>query len=331
MKSPHYQPQLRKWLAWITSLLALTVIIAQVAQHEALNTESIAWAQLMPKQAWPLVLAAVLLPLNWGIEALKWHLLLQRTNRFIGQSYREVLVGSTFGFMTPNRTGDALARVAMLPSEIRTHGLRSFGWSAWAQGGMTLSFGAAATAWFLNTLSIAAGTQTLWLIPVIACAGAAAWWTLGWANAQFGQSVLLRLQKSFPLPVWLESKSPDALKSVRPQLPLIIALSAIRYAVFTSQFALGLIAFGFSNPSELFPAIALVYWGNMIIPTAALAEMGVREALIVMVLQPAPEMVVPLIAGTFFIWALNLVIPAIIGAIIGAVVGSDSMNTADEH
>ena len=69
----------------------------------------------------------------------------------------------------------------------------------------------------------------------------------------------------------------------------------------------------------------------MIIPTAALAEMGVREALIVMVLQPAPEMVVPLIAGTFFIWALNLVIPAIIGAIIGAVVGSDSMNTADEH
>jgi hypothetical protein len=45
--------------------------------------------------------------------------------------------------------------------------------------------------------------------------------------------------------------------------------------------------------------------------------MGVREALIVMVLQPAPEMVVPLMAGTFFIWSLNLVVPAVFGAIVG--------------
>ncbi|MDA7708962.1 hypothetical protein N8802_01970, partial [Flavobacteriales bacterium] len=67
--------------------------------------------------------------------------------------------------------------------------------------------------------------------------------------------------------------------------------------------------------------------GNMIIPTAALAEMGIREALIVLVIQPQPEMVVPLITGTFAIWMLNLVLPALLGAIIG----TPSMNATHEH
>ena len=35
MKSPRYQPRSRKCLAWITSLLALTVIVLQVMQHDA--------------------------------------------------------------------------------------------------------------------------------------------------------------------------------------------------------------------------------------------------------------------------------------------------------
>jgi hypothetical protein len=316
MKSPRYQPRSRKCLAWITSLLALTVIVLQVMQHDAVASASLKWSQLLPRYGWPLALATALLPLNWGIEALKWHLLLRRSRRSMNQSYREVLVGSTWGFLTPNRSGDAVARVALLPAEQRSLGLRSFGWSAWAQGGMTLTFGSLATAWFMSPLAAAAGTKVLWLIPMLALAGAAAWWTLGWANIRFGFNALMWLQQRFKLPTWLD---PETIESdqARPHFPLIIALSAARYSVFTCQFALGLIAYGFGDVTVLIPAIAMVYWGNMIIPTAALAEMGVREALIVMVLQPAPEMVVPLMAGTFFIWSLNLVVPAVFGAIVG--------------
>lgn len=326
MKSPRYQPRSRKWLAWITSVLALTVIVWQVMQHDAVAAQSLKWSQLLPRHIWPLALAAVLLPLNWGIEALKWHMLLRRSKGSMSQSYREVLVGSTWGFLTPNRSGDAVARVALLPAEMRSLGLRSFGWSAWAQGGMTLTFGSLATAWFLSPLAAAAGTKALWLIPMLALAGTTAWWTLGWANIRFGHNALLWLQERFKLPTWIDPQIAKSSGQTRPHFPLIIALSAARYCIFTCQFTLGLIAYGFADATVLLPAIALVYWGNMIIPTAALAEMGVREALIVMVLQPAPEMVVPLIAGTFFIWTLNLVVPAIFGAIIGP----KTMTTAHE-
>jgi hypothetical protein len=273
MKSPRYQPRSRKCLAWITSLLALTVIVLQVMQHDAVASASLKWSQLLPRYGWPLALATALLPLNWGIEALKWHLLLRRSRRSMNQSYREVLVGSTWGFLTPNRSGDAVARVALLPAEQRSLGLRSFGWSAWAQGGMTLTFGSLATAWFMSPLAAAAGTKVLWLIPMLALAGAAAWWTLGRANIRFGFNALMWLQQRFKLPTWLD---PETIESdqARPHFPLIIALSAARYSVFTCQFALGLIAYGFGDVTVLIPAIAMVYWGNMIIPTACSCRNG---------------------------------------------------------
>ena len=76
MKSPRYQPPPRKWMAWITSLLAIAVIVWQVGHHQAFSMQSIDWSQLSPDR-WSLIgFAALLVPVNWGIEALKWHVLL---------------------------------------------------------------------------------------------------------------------------------------------------------------------------------------------------------------------------------------------------------------
>ena len=341
MKSPRYQLPPRKWLAWITSLLAVAVIVWQVGHHQALSMQSIDWGQLSPNRWSLLAFAALLVPVNWGIEALKWHVLLERKRSSIGQSYREVIVGATWGFLTPNRSGDAVARVALLPAADRARGLRSFGWSAWSQAGMTLTFGALAWIWILNVplkpsgisangilgLQSHGGMGALGVVPWIAFVGAMGWWSLGWANNRFGQKMLMRLEKRIRLPHWLAAQSADSAAMTRSHLPLILMLSAARYGIFACQFVLGLMAFGFNGFPEMIGAVALVYWGNMIIPTAALAEMGIREALIVMVMQPQPEMVVPLIAGTFAIWMLNLVLPALLGAIIG----TPSMNASHEH
>jgi hypothetical protein len=206
---------------------------------------------------------------------------------------------------------------------------------------MTLTFGALAWIWILSVplkpsgilangmlgLQSHGGMDALGIVPWIAFAGAIGWWSLGWANNRFGQKMMMRLGKRIRLPHWLAAQSADSAAMTRSHLPLILMLSALRYGVFACQFVLGLMAFGFNGFPEMIGAVALVYWGNMIIPTAALAEMGIREALIVLVIQPQPEMVVPLIAGTFAIWMLNLVLPALLGAIIS----THSMNTSHEH
>jgi hypothetical protein len=84
--------------------------------------------------------------------------------------------------------------------------------------------------------------------------------------------------------------------------------------VFATQFACALGAWGFAVEPALFGAIAAVYLGNMVVPTAALAELGVREALMVAWMQPSGLALPALIAATFSVWLVNLGVPALVGA-----------------
>jgi hypothetical protein len=92
-----------------------------------------------------------------------------------------------------------------------------------------------------------------------------------------------------------------------------IALSGLRYAVFATQFAAALAAWGLEWNLALYATIAVVYLGNMIVPTAALAELGVREALLVAWMQPAASLLPGLLAAAFLVWVVNLGLPALIG------------------
>jgi hypothetical protein len=90
-------------------------------------------------------------------------------------------------------------------------------------------------------------------------------------------------------------------------------LSGLRYAVFATQFAAALAAWGIEWDLALYTTIAVVYLGNMIVPTAALAELGVREALLVAWMQPPGSLLPGLLAAAFLVWVVNLGLPALIG------------------
>ena len=80
---------------------------------------------------------------HW-LETAKWHALTATGDKPWTASLREVLVGATFAMVTPNRTGDAVARVALLPANERPLGTQAWLLSAWAQAGWTLTIGTAA-------------------------------------------------------------------------------------------------------------------------------------------------------------------------------------------
>ena len=77
-----------------------------------------------------------------------------------------------------------------------------------------------------------------------------------------------------------------------------IVLSGLRYAVFATQFACAVAAWGGAFSWETYGTIAVVYLGNMVVPTAALAELGVREALIVAWAQPVGDALPALVAAS---------------------------------
>lgn len=299
-------PFLRRATPWLVTAAAVGYVLHAIT-HQAVWSDSASWKALWtPARPWLLggLLAGV--PLNWGLETVKWHSLTRNPNKRWADSTREVLFGALWGLITPNRAGDAVARVALLPPQDRVQGSRAWAIGAWAQAGWTLSLGSVACIAAARSPGLATGSPLssaiLMQLGLFAACGTALWWSIPrWPmNAMLNR--LTQRFGSLQVPVqpaqWLRQ----------------ITLSGLRYVVFSAQFLLALGAWGFPIAQTQAVAIAVVYLGNMIIPTAALAELGVREALMIAWMAPASDLIAPLLAATFAVWACNLLLPALLGA-----------------
>ena len=231
--------------------------------------------------------AVLLLPLNLGLEVAKW---MRLTGFRLGPAVRHVFVGAAAGFLTPNRIGDGFGRAAAVHPDDRERALRAWTTSAGAQTLVTVAAGAGAliaaerTGWaLLATLATLAGTRLfLSWSPLIT----------PWAAAA-------------PVPTPLRAEA--------------LLWSSARYAVFTAQFLLALLAYGVVPPAAwpaLVPEVATVWLCNALVPTAALGELGVREALTLAVLDPAAPAAASAAAAAFTVWAMNLALPAALGALL---------------
>ena len=71
-----------------------------------------------------IIVTALLMLLNWGIEALKWSLLIRKIEKvsFI-RSFKAVLTGVAVSSFTPNRVGDYFGRVFILKKAARIEGV----------------------------------------------------------------------------------------------------------------------------------------------------------------------------------------------------------------
>ena len=291
---------------YIVTAAALGYIAWALTDHSIWSDAAALETLWHPERPWLLGLLAAGLPLNIGLETAKWHALTATSEKPWTTSLREVLVGATFAMVTPNRTGDAVARVALLPAEERPNGTQAWLLGAWAQAGWTLTLGTAAW-WACTTagqIHLPIPAEAQWTVLAVLAAGSLVWW------------LLPRLARS-PQRInrWLEARWSLASGrwTTRQHLGQI-ALSGLRYAVFATQFAAALAAWGIEWDLALYTTIAVVYLGNMIVPTAALAELGVREALLVAWMQPPGSLLPGLLAAAFLVWVVNLGLPALIGS-----------------
>lgn len=290
---------------YIVTAVALSYIAWALADHHIWSNPKAFEALWRPNHPWLLSVLAAGLPLNLGLETAKWHALTATSDKLWTTSLREVLIGATFALITPNRTGDAVARVALLPKSVRVRGTQAWLMGAWAQSGWTLTFGTAA--WWAHTWmgqnALTIPKEVHWSVFVVLATVSAVWWSL----PQLARASLW-------IKWWLKYRWARTLvRSSRNQRRGQIALSGVRYAVFATQFAAALAAWGIEWDLELYTTIAVVYLGNMVVPTAALAELGIREALLAAFMQPPGYLLPGLLAATFLVWVVNLGIPALIG------------------
>ena len=107
---------------WLLRLLGVAVLLA-FCYHVHRLTATLDWSEFSRALARPerwkyLVLAILLMPVNWLLEAKKWHLLLQG---FLPWSFQKTLkatiAGVTVSAATPNRVGEIGGRMTLATKE----------------------------------------------------------------------------------------------------------------------------------------------------------------------------------------------------------------------
>jgi uncharacterized membrane protein YbhN (UPF0104 family) len=264
----------------------------------------------------PLFIIAVLLfPVNWGLEAWKWKFLLSRIEKvsFL-KAFRGILTGVTFGVFTPLNLGDYAGRILQLENPERIKVIGAIFLSRIAQFFSTLIFGLGSIL-FIFLKSNGNSSETLKdLDSLIFFLAGLAIAVLIFLLFLFSvhQQVLSSLKESKlfkPVYKYFEILKLYSFKDIL----YVVLISLMRYLVFSFQFVLLLFFFKVSTDLFfLFMGVSFVFLVKSIVPTVL--DLGVREAVAVYFF-------------TFFniidnnnilysslgLWMINIALPAALG------------------
>ncbi len=273
------------------------------------GTEQKVWMYL-----W-LAAAALLAPLNWGLEALKWRLLLQV---FQPVSLRKVMAavmaGVAFSIITPGRVGEyggrmwMLGRKAMWGAAVSTLLGSACQWAV-----LLFAGGWGMAAWGLRCR---VATPEVWY-------GALA---LAWAATGLIALVLFNVRGALggisflPQARW-RFRLLRRLVALRQYQPAVIVralgLAALRYGVYAAQYYLLLRCFGLQAPVYwVFAGIAAIFLMQTGLPLSPLAGLPARGELARLVWAHLGMSSLGALAAAYVLFILNLGLPALIGATV---------------
>lgn len=254
------------------------------------------------------LLAALLVFINWGLEWLKWYVIVQNITELParGVLVKSLLAGIATGFITPNRLGNFLGRILFFSKRKALYLTLGTLYGNLAQFIATIIFGVAGlyqiggnlpsdnyaqSAIVVSTVVMGIGLVIYAIAPFL--------YRLEWRKFKRMKNVLFRFSKM-------------AKKSAFP----LLALSVLRYLCFVLQFSLLIIAFGGLYSQELIAGICLVFLITTLTPNLLFGKLMIRESVALFVLGNFVFPLSSVLFASVTLWVINLGIPALIGYVI---------------
>jgi Lysylphosphatidylglycerol synthase TM region len=310
---------LLKW--FVGPLLAVWLFYSLYQQVKAQPDidSSIALIKAMPfgANAWKFWLVILFVFVNWGMEARKWQLLMKvvQPMSFI-TAFKSVLCGVTVSLNTPNRIGEYGGRILFVNEGNRIKAITLSIAGGMAQLIITMLMGCFGLTYLLFTMD---DSGTLMGISVF-------WIRIFLYGSSFGTIVfvffffklgwLIRLLEKLPYADRF-SKYVNVLETFDAKILLrLLSISFFRYIVFVLQyiFMLQLLQVE-QNAWSGFWIITVMFWIMAIIPSFAIADLGIRGT-VAKTLFSYSSNTIGILTATFGIWFINLFIPALIGSLL---------------
>ncbi len=304
MKSAFQSLKVQKTLLWSVKILVFVFVLYYfTVRLRSISTQDIEGLKLSVANY--ARFALLLVPVNWGIEFLKWLLITKSVGtslsiRTLGAS---LFAGISTGIVTPNRIGNFIGRVIYF--DYKERALLTLGtlYGNLAQFLATVFFGVVGLYFTSNT---AVGFQI-------------GDWLLGFGFCVVVCAIILYFVFPFvPLRrINVFKRRLNTLlifqKSSKRTFLLLFILSGARYLVFILQFTLLLIAFGAEYSHELIYSLYVLYFASTLTPNLIMGKLVVRETIGLVVLAGVVSNPMIILTASLSLWVINLGIPSLIG------------------
>ena len=310
------QPRSVAWfLKALIAALFLTLLWYDLFKHENFDEIYVLFvSELKGDNTFWLAATLLFLPLNWAAETLKWLPLVRQVQpvSFFG-AFRAVFAGVTFSLFFPNRTGEFGGRILFLKKKNAFKGVLSTFVGSWAQQLILITFGFLGFAYFLITLW---KTEQIIVNTVIMLgAGFVGLLFLMFLNLEVVVPVFRKIRFLYRFPRLI--KSVGMLRQyTRRALFEALFWSFVRYVVYSLQYYFMLRFFGIDVPLvRAASCIATIYLLQTSIPLPPVVGLLARGEVALKIWGLFTQNALSILAATFSLWVINLIIPAFIGLI----------------
>lgn len=264
--------------------------------------------------AWLLIPVFLLMPVNWLVESAKWKLILGKDIKIrFSRAVKAILTGVSFSLFTPNRVGEYFGRIAHVEAKDNWTAALSTLIGSFSQN--LINFMAGLLAFFLLLISgLSASTILFWGL-LIALVMIAVLMLYLYFHLEILVSALKAVKLRWIKPRWLEKI--EYLSTVDDnRLHGALALSAIRYTLFASQYVILLHLLGVDLAWwELYMGVAIIYFFHTMVPLPPFIDQLVRGQMALFIWAGQGTNELSVLSAGFFIWIINVVVPALLGVL----------------
>ncbi|MDX2189126.1 MAG: lysylphosphatidylglycerol synthase domain-containing protein [Bacteroidota bacterium] len=258
----------------------------------------------------------LLMPINWGLEALKWFNLSKKHYPIsYFDCFKGVLSGVTLSYITPHGIGDYAARLYFLKGESKEKAIGNVFLSRIAQFYVTFFYGLLGYIIFYNFYNIQTSVFNINLLFVLSILIVLA--LLGLINLGYLLPLLSRIPLSNKIIPYFELIATVSLSD----FCLLFFVSIFRFIIFSFQYILVLLMFEIQAFDILIVSgIWLIFLTKSILPGFNfLNDLGIREAAAIYFLGELDIPKAILIASSVTVWIVNIVVPMFFGLIVIAI------------
>ena len=262
------------------------------------------------KNLFSFCLVFILIIVNWACEAKKWQILSKSFNPLsFTDAFQSVLVGLSFGFVTPANLGDFAGRIIHLKNQNRKQGIGANVLGNGIQFYVTLLFGILAYLFFFG-VNFPIFHQIIFGLLVFCM-------ILGvyiYLQRKKIDSYLSKFNWFYKYRIYLKS----LFNLENNTFNDVFVWSILRFLIISFQFVLVLQIFNINlNFIQLWSVSCLILLFKTVIPQVNfLTDLGIRELSALHFFSLLMVNLSSVISAIFFIWLINILLPVMIGGIL---------------